>query len=111
MPVRRGACMSAAGAHACEKGGAHACGVGPHACEEGGAHVCEGCAPLGGRARLRGGGRAWSSLSFGSSVAHFQIKLSIHASNFNSRFVSMGELELFLLTRVLTPNFNTMDLV
>jgi hypothetical protein len=42
---------------------------------------------------------------------HFQIKLSIHASNFNSRFVSMSELELFLLTVVLTPNFNTMDLV
>jgi hypothetical protein len=31
--------------------------------------------------------------------------------NFNSRFVSMSELELFLLTGVLTPNFNTMDLV
>jgi hypothetical protein len=53
----------------------------------------------------------WSSLFFGSSTAQFQIKLSIHGSNFNSRFVSMGELELFLLTRVLTPNFNTMDLV
>jgi hypothetical protein len=37
--------------------------------------------------------------------------LSIHASNFNSRFVSMSELELFLLMGVLTPNFNTMDLV
>jgi hypothetical protein len=48
---------------------------------------------------------------FGSFAPHFQIKLSIHASNFNSKFVSMSELELFLLTRVLTPNFNTMDLV
>jgi hypothetical protein len=48
---------------------------------------------------------------FGSFVPHFQIKLSIHASNFNSRFVSMSELELFLLIRVLTPNFSTMDLV
>jgi hypothetical protein len=47
----------------------------------------------------------------GSFAPHFQIKLSIHASNFNSRFVSMSELELFLLTGVLTPNFNTMDLV
>jgi hypothetical protein len=37
--------------------------------------------------------------------------LSIHASNFNSRFVSMNELELFLLTGVLTPNFSIMDLV
>jgi hypothetical protein len=103
-----------------------------HACEVGVAHVYGGCAPMwGGRARLQGvrmsvwgcarlqgggraclrGGRAWSSLSFGSSAPHFQIKLSIHASNFNSRFVSMGELELFLLTGVLTPNFNTMDLV
>jgi hypothetical protein len=53
----------------------------------------------------------WSSLFFGSFVPHFQIKLSIHASNFNSTFVSMSELELFLLTGVLTPNFNTMDLV
>jgi hypothetical protein len=53
----------------------------------------------------------WSSLFFGSFAPHFQIKLSIHTSNFNSRFVSMSELELFLLTRVLTPNLNTMDLV
>jgi hypothetical protein len=49
----------------------------------------------------------WSSLFFGSFAPHSQIKLSIHASNFNSKFVSMSELELFLLT----PNFNTMDLV
>jgi hypothetical protein len=53
----------------------------------------------------------WSSLFFGSFALHFQIKLSIHASNFNSRFVSMSELELFLLMGVLTPNFNTVDLV
>jgi hypothetical protein len=53
----------------------------------------------------------WSFLFFGSFAPHFQIKLSIHASNFNSRFVSMSELELFLLTGFLTPNFNTMDLV
>jgi hypothetical protein len=53
----------------------------------------------------------WSSLFFGSFTPHFQIKLSIRASNFNSRFVSMSELELFFLTRVLTPNFNTMDFV
>jgi hypothetical protein len=52
-----------------------------------------------------------SSLFFGSFAAHFQIKLSIHASSFNSRFVSVCELELFLFTGVLTPNFNTMDLV
>jgi hypothetical protein len=53
----------------------------------------------------------WSSLFFGSFAPPFQIRLSIHASNFNSRFVSMSELELFLLMGVLTPNFNTMDLV
>jgi hypothetical protein len=53
----------------------------------------------------------WSSLFFGSFAPHFQMKLSIHASNFNSRFVSMSELEIFLLMEVLTPNFNTMDLV
>jgi hypothetical protein len=53
----------------------------------------------------------WSSLFFGSFAPHFQIKLSIHGSNFNSRFVSMSELELFLLTGVLTPNFNTIGLV
>jgi hypothetical protein len=52
-----------------------------------------------------------SSLLFGFFAPHFQIKLSIHASNFNSKFVSMSELELFLLLGVLTPNFNTMDLV
>jgi hypothetical protein len=53
----------------------------------------------------------WSSIFFGSFAPHFQIKLSIHTSNFNSRFVSMSDLELFLLTGVLTPNFNTMDLI
>jgi hypothetical protein len=53
----------------------------------------------------------WSSHFFGSFAPHFQTKLSLHASNFISRFVSMSELELFLLTGVLTPNFNTMDLV
>jgi hypothetical protein len=53
----------------------------------------------------------WSSLFFGSFAPHFQIKLNIHASDFNSRFVSMSELELFLLIGVLTPNFNTMDLI
>jgi hypothetical protein len=49
--------------------------------------------------------------SFWVFAPHFQIKLSIHASNFNFRFESMSELELFLLTGVLIPNFNTMDLV
>jgi hypothetical protein len=53
----------------------------------------------------------WSSLFFGSFAPHFQIKLNIHATNFNSRFVSISELELFLMTVVLTSNFNTMDLV
>jgi hypothetical protein len=53
----------------------------------------------------------WFSLFFGSFASHFQIKLSIYASNFNSRFVRMSELELILLTGVLTPNFNTMDLI
>jgi hypothetical protein len=52
----------------------------------------------------------WSSLFSGSFTPHFQIKLSIQGSNLNSRFVSMSELELFLLTGVLTPNFNTVDL-
>jgi hypothetical protein len=53
----------------------------------------------------------WSSHFFGSFAPHFQTKLSIHGLNCNSRFVSMNELELFFLTGVLTPNFNTMDLV
>jgi hypothetical protein len=53
----------------------------------------------------------WSSLFSGSFAPYFQIKLSIHASNFNSRFVSMNKLELFLLTGVLTPNYNTIDLL
>jgi hypothetical protein len=53
----------------------------------------------------------WFFFFFGSFAPYFHIKLSIRASNFNSRFLSMSELELFLLTGVLTPNFNTMDLV
>jgi hypothetical protein len=53
----------------------------------------------------------WSSLFFGSFAPHFQIKLSTHGSNLNSVFVIMSELELFFLMRVLTQNFNTMDLV
>jgi hypothetical protein len=53
----------------------------------------------------------WSSLYFGSFAPHFQVKLSIHASNSNSRFESSSELELFLLMGSLNPNFNTMDLV
>jgi hypothetical protein len=40
----------------------------------------------------------WSSLFFGSLAPHFQIKLSIHGSNCNSRFVNMSEPKLFLLT-------------
>jgi hypothetical protein len=53
----------------------------------------------------------WSSLFFGSFGHHFQIKLSAHGSNLNSIFVIMSELEFFLLTRVLTQNFNIVDLV
>jgi hypothetical protein len=53
----------------------------------------------------------WSSLFFGSFAPHFQIKLSTHGSNLNSMFIIMSELEFFLLMRVLTQNFNTMDLV
>jgi hypothetical protein len=53
----------------------------------------------------------WSSFFWGSFAPHFQIKLGIHASNFNSKFVSMSELELFLLTEILTTNFLDMDLV
>jgi hypothetical protein len=53
----------------------------------------------------------WSSLFLGFIATHFQIKLSTHGSNPNSRFVSMSELELFLLTGVLTQNFKTMDFV
>jgi hypothetical protein len=51
-----------------------------------------------------------SSLFFGSFAPHFQIKLSTHGSTLNSIFV-IYELEFFLLMRVLTQNFNTMDLV
>jgi hypothetical protein len=53
----------------------------------------------------------WSSLFFGSFAPHFQIKLSTYGSNLNSIFVIMSKLELFLMTGVLTQNFNTMDLV
>jgi hypothetical protein len=55
----------------------------------------------------------WSFLSFFfvSFASHFQIKLSIHGSNINSIFVIMSELKFLLLTRVLTQNFNTVDLI
>jgi hypothetical protein len=52
-----------------------------------------------------------SFLFLGSFAPHFQIKLSMQGSNLNSKFVSMSELELFLLMGVLIPNFNTADLV
>jgi hypothetical protein len=53
----------------------------------------------------------WSSPFFGSFAPHLQIKLSIHGSNLNSIFVILSELIFFLLTGVLTQNFNTMDLI
>jgi hypothetical protein len=53
----------------------------------------------------------WFFLLFGFFAHHFQIELYIHGSNCNSRFVSMSELELFLLMGVLIPNFNIVDLV
>jgi hypothetical protein len=53
----------------------------------------------------------WSSLFFGSFARHFQIKLSRHGSNFDSIFVIMSEIKFFLLTGVLTQNFNIVDLV
>jgi hypothetical protein len=37
--------------------------------------------------------------------------LSTHGSNLSSVFVIMSELKFFLLTGVLTHNFNTIDLV
>jgi hypothetical protein len=53
----------------------------------------------------------WSSLLFGSFVHHFKIKLRTHGSNLNSTLVIMSELKFFLLTGVLTQNFNTEDLI
>jgi hypothetical protein len=53
----------------------------------------------------------WYSLFFGSFASHFQIKVTPHGSNLNSIFVIMSELEFFLLTGVLTQNFNIVDLV
>jgi hypothetical protein len=52
-----------------------------------------------------------SSFVFGSFAPYFQIKLSTHGSNMNSIFVFMSELKFFLLMRILTQNFNTMDFV
>jgi hypothetical protein len=48
---------------------------------------------------------------FGCLAPNVPLTVGIHGSNGNSRFVSMSELELFLLMGVLTPNFNTVDLV
>jgi hypothetical protein len=50
-----------------------------------------------------------SFLFFGTFAPHFKIKLSTHGSNLN--FIFMSELELFILTGILTQNFNTLDLV
>jgi hypothetical protein len=46
-----------------------------------------------------------------SFASLFQIKLGTHSSNFNFKFVIMSELKFFLLTGVLTQNFNTMDII
>jgi hypothetical protein len=48
---------------------------------------------------------------FGSFASHFQIQLGTHGSNLNSTFITMSGLKFFLLTEVLSQNFNTMDLV
>jgi hypothetical protein len=48
---------------------------------------------------------------FGSFAPHFQFKLRTHGSNLNSIFVIMSELKFFLLKRVLTQNFNIVDLL
>jgi hypothetical protein len=53
----------------------------------------------------------WSSLFWGSFAHHFQIKLNTQGSNLNSIFVIMTKLKLFLLTGVLIPNFNIVELV
>jgi hypothetical protein len=53
----------------------------------------------------------WSFLLFWSFAHHLQIKLSTHGSNLNSIFLIMSELKFLLLTRVLTQNFNTVDLI
>jgi hypothetical protein len=53
----------------------------------------------------------WSSLFFVSFAPHFQIKLSTHGSNLKSTFVIMSELKVLFVDRVLTQNFNIVDLV
>ena len=53
----------------------------------------------------------WYSFFWGSFAHHFQIKLSTDGSNLNSTFVSISELEFFLLTKVLTQNSNIVELV
>jgi hypothetical protein len=52
-----------------------------------------------------------SFLFLGSFVPDFQIKLSIHGSNFNFMLVIMIKLKVILLMGVWIQNFNTMDLV
>jgi hypothetical protein len=53
----------------------------------------------------------WYSIFFGSSVHHFEIKLSIHGINLNPTFVSISELEFFLLMGILIQNSNTLKLI
>jgi hypothetical protein len=44
-------------------------------------------------------------------VRNFENRLSTCGSNPNFRLVSMSDVEFFVLERVLTQNFNTVDLV
>jgi hypothetical protein len=47
----------------------------------------------------------WYFFCFGSFADHFQIKLNAYGSNLNSIFISMSDLEFFLLidSRLKTP--------
>jgi hypothetical protein len=94
------------GAHACEEGARTSAG-GAHPCRED-AHIytCRARTPARWGARTSKG---WARMVF--SFFWVLIKLGIHASNVNSRFVIMSELELSFLMGVLAPYFNTMDLV
>jgi hypothetical protein len=50
-------------------------------------------------------------LLLGSFVPYSNTKLGLYSSNLNFRFVSMNELNFFLLTKVLTQNSNIVEFV
>jgi hypothetical protein len=53
----------------------------------------------------------WYLLLFGSFARHLENKLSTCGPNLNFKLVCVSDIEFFCLKRILTQNFNIVDLV